>query len=61
MCYTLLFGYIIVALVWFILGAIINPNIYLMYATSAITLITFVLSKAKLLFDLAKAGKDTIT
>jgi hypothetical protein len=51
--YTFLLGYVATTLVWFILGAIINPNMFLMYATTALTLTTFVASKSKSLSHLA--------
>lgn len=38
-------GYIGLVCIWLILGAIINPNTFLVYATSAITFITFTIAK----------------
>ena len=39
--------YISMNLFWLLLGAIINPNQYLLYATSVCTLLTFVSAKRK--------------
>lgn len=39
--------YLSMNMMWLLLGAIINPNFFLVYATSVATLITFVVSKKK--------------
>jgi len=43
--FSLAMLYAAMILVWAILGAILNPNLYLYYGTSAITLVTFVANK----------------
>lgn len=43
----ILCGYLALVLVWSVLGAILNPTAYLYYATSAITLVTFVTVKIR--------------
>ena len=45
---------------WLLLGAIINPNFFLVYATSVVTLITFVTSKKKSFDEIYKGGLDMI-
>lgn len=48
MMMTIIFGsafYISIVVLWLLLGAIINPNFFLVYTTSVITLITFVTTK----------------
>ena len=53
MCFFILF-YLSIVLIWLLLGAIINPNNYLVYATAMGTLITVSMSKyseIKLLFE----------
>jgi hypothetical protein len=40
-------GYIIVGLSWCILGAVLNPEVFLPYAAASATFITFCLAKLK--------------
>lgn len=62
MSILLAFGvfYISMNLFWLILGAIINPNFFLVYATSVVTLVTFVTSKKKAFDDLYNGGIDMV-
>jgi hypothetical protein len=39
--------YIIICLVWFILGAIVSPTVFLPYASAAATFITVMINKYK--------------
>lgn len=52
--------YISMNLLWLILGAIINPNYFLVYTTSVLTLVTFVTAKKKQFDDLHEGGIDMI-
>lgn len=52
--------YICMNLMWLLLGAIINPNFFLVYATSVVTLVTFVTSKKKAFNEIYKGGLDMI-
>lgn len=52
--------YICMNLLWLVLGAIINPNYFLIYATSVATLITFVTSKKKEFDDIHEGGLEKI-
>lgn len=47
-------------MLWLLLGAIINPNFFLVYATSVLTLITFVTSKKKSFDEIYKGGLDIL-
>jgi hypothetical protein len=53
--------YVVVVLVWFILGAVINPLVYLPYATAASSFILFVLTKYSELRDLRTEFQSHIT
>ena len=53
--YTALVYFSLVA-IWLILGAIINPEAFLPYATSAATFVTLVSKKYKEFLDLAENG-----
>lgn len=52
--------YIGMNMLWLLLGAIINPNFFLVYTTSVLTLITFVTSKKKAFDDIYNGGTDMI-
>ncbi len=54
---SMYFGLVII---WFILGAVLNPNAYLVYATAAGTFLTFVTTKVKELSKAYRKGKSTI-
>ena len=57
---ALLSFYIGLVLVWLLLGAIIDPNVFLVYTTSVSTLITFVTAKFKSLENMAKEGFENV-
>lgn len=57
---SILMGYVCLAGVWCILGAILNPGLFLPFATGALTLITFIKMKYERLKDLGKRGKDMV-
>lgn len=44
-----IFFYIVLGLCWFILGAVLNPDTYLPYATGAITIITFCIAQIQMI------------
>lgn len=44
-----IFFYVILGLCWFILGAVLNPDTYLPYATAAITVITFCIAQVQMI------------
>lgn len=52
--------YICMNLMWLLLGAIINPNYFLIYATSVATLITFVTTKKRQFNELHEGGLEKI-
>lgn len=52
--------YVSMVMMWLLLGAIINPNFFLVYASSVATLITFVTSKKKSFDEIYKGGLDMI-
>ena len=55
--FILIYGaYVGLICIWLILGAIINPNTFLVYATSAITFVTFVVAKYQEYKTLAEEG-----
>ena len=47
-------------IIWTLLGAIINPNYFLPYATAALTFLSFVATKFKSFEDKIKSGKAAI-
>lgn len=52
--------YVFMNMLWLLLGAIINPNFFLVYTTSVVTLITFVSSKKIVFNDIYNGGTDII-
>ena len=52
-CYS---SYIGLVTIWLILGAIINPNNFLVYATTSLTFVTFVVTKYNQFKNLSKNG-----
>lgn len=58
LCYDVFF--VSMTLLWLLLGAIINPNFFLIYTSSAATLITFITSKYSSLLDIFESGMDMI-
>ena len=53
-------SYISLVITWTLLGAIINPNYFLPYATATLTFISFTATKFKSLKDKIKNGKASI-
>ena len=53
-------SYISLVIIWTLLGAIINPNYFLPYATAALTFLSFTGSKLKSFQDKIKNGKAAI-
>lgn len=53
-------AYLTMNMLWLLLGAIINPNFFLVYTSSAVTLITFIVTKKKHFDKLSKGGKDMV-
>ena len=47
LCIAAYFGYITLVLVWFILGAVLDPDTYLPLAASALAFISFVFTNAR--------------
>ena len=52
-CYS---AYVGLACVWLILGAIINPNNFLVYATSALTFLIFIRTKYDYFQQISQTG-----
>ena len=52
--------FITLATVWLVLGAIVNPNAFLPYATASMTFVTVVSSKAAQFNDIATNGFDKV-
>lgn len=52
--------YIALVLIWLLLGAIIDPNVFLVYTSSAGTLITFVTAKFNSFIEIAKEGFEKV-
>lgn len=50
------FLYFMLVLLWMILGAILNPNSFLPYATAAATFIVIVFTKYQFFTELAETG-----
>jgi len=55
------FGYLGVLLTWLLLGAFINPNAFLPFATAAITFVLFVVTKYRSLRSLNANGKASLS
>lgn len=55
------FGYLGVLLTWLLLGAFINPNAFLPFATAAVTFVLFVVSKYRSMRSLSANGKASLT
>lgn len=47
-------------MLWLLLGAIINPNFFLVYTSSVVTLITFIFSKKNHFEKIYREGKETV-
>ena len=54
------FGYIGVVLTWLLLGAFINPNAFLPFASAAVTFVTFVATKYKAFRTLSDQGTKAV-
>lgn len=52
--------FITLALVWLLLGAIVNPTAFLPYATAAATFVTVVSAKAAQFQEIASEGFTTV-
>ena len=53
-------GYIGVVIAWTLLGAIIDPNAFLPFATAAVTFVTFIFSKYHQLKSTCEEGKEAV-
>lgn len=47
-------------LMWLLLGAIINPNYYLVYSSSVVTLVTFTVAKYNEFNNIVKQGLENV-
>ena len=56
----MLFGYVTIVMVWYLLGAIINPSAYLPYAAAACTFVTFCTAKFRQFKRLQTVGFEGI-
>ena len=54
------FGYIGVVLTWLLLGAFINPNAFLPFASAAVTFVTFVVTKYNAFKSLLRDGRKAV-
>lgn len=52
--------FVTLALVWLLLGAIVNPTAFLPYATAAATFVTVISSKAAQFKEIATDGFETV-
>ncbi len=61
-CFILLcyFSYIGTVVVWLILGAIINPDNFLVYASASLTFVTFIVSKYTFFKEIFRDGTKAI-
>jgi hypothetical protein len=53
-------GYIFLVIQWLVLGAIINPNAFLPFATAAITFVTYMVAKSKEFEEILSQGYKKI-
>jgi hypothetical protein len=54
------FFYLVICIIWLILGAIISPTVFLPYATAAATFITVIISKYREVNKIVTEGFKTV-
>lgn len=54
------FGYIGLILTWMLLGAFINPNAFLPFASAAVTFVTLIVTKYKAFQELSRQGTKAV-
>ena len=60
LCLMVVNTYICLILIWFIIAAIINPNLYLPFASMAATFITVISNIVASQLSIAKKGANTL-
>lgn len=53
--------YIFLVMIWLIIGAIINPDKFLVYASGVVTIITVAVTKSTSVMNIIDSGKKVIS